>query len=241
MYLKDNTMNKKALLVIFALLWIVACTPTTQNAAQTEAVVVRSANLEKPVASDTQTNATPNTTLPTPQIEALQGESAEAIEADFRPVAEEEIVEDKMIERDDNSISSTRPETEKGEDDGVTVGEPVQPVTVDLSNLSENSNRDEDEGSAPQVMPMPGVPDPTVRLVHNIRQDLAQKLSIDISQTTWVETKAVEWGDSSLGCPQPDMAYAAVITPGYRIIIRANGVEYLYHTNLSDTFILCQP
>jgi hypothetical protein len=31
--------------------------------------------------------------------------------------------------------------------------------------------------------------------------------------------EAVNWPDAALGCPQPDMIYAAVITPGYRVVI----------------------
>ena len=35
--------------------------------------------------------------------------------------------------------------------------------------------------------------------------------------------RAVDWRDSSLGCPKPGMAYLDVITPGHRVTLRANG------------------
>ena len=28
------------------------------------------------------------------------------------------------------------------------------------------------------------------------------------------------WSDASLGCPQPDMGYAQVVTPGYLVLFR---------------------
>ena len=43
--------------------------------------------------------------------------------------------------------------------------------------------------------------------------------------------EAIEWPDSALGCPQPDMVYAAVITPGYQVTITAQGTTYLVHTD----------
>ena len=44
-----------------------------------------------------------------------------------------------------------------------------------------------------------------------------------------VSIEAVNWPDSSLGCPQPDMAYAQMITPGYRIILQHSGQHYEFH------------
>ena len=41
--------------------------------------------------------------------------------------------------------------------------------------------------------------------------------------------RAVEWRDSSLGCPRPGMAYLDVITPGYKVTLRANGQIHVVH------------
>ena len=42
---------------------------------------------------------------------------------------------------------------------------------------------------------------------------------------------AVEWPDSSLGCPQPETMYMQVITPGYQITLTAaDGTTYAVHT-----------
>ena len=45
-----------------------------------------------------------------------------------------------------------------------------------------------------------------------------------------VSVERVDWPDSSLGCPEPDMAYAQMITPGYRIVLEHNGQRYEFHS-----------
>ena len=50
---------------------------------------------------------------------------------------------------------------------------------------------------------------------------------------------AVEWSDASLGCPQPGMMYAQVITPGYRVVLEAEGQQYTYHTDTGQYAVLC--
>ena len=49
----------------------------------------------------------------------------------------------------------------------------------------------------------------------------------------------MEWSDASLGCPQPGMAYAQVITPGFRIALEAQGQLYQYHTDTKGQILLC--
>lgn len=44
-----------------------------------------------------------------------------------------------------------------------------------------------------------------------------------------VET--VNWPDAALGCPQPDMIYAAVITPGYRVVLEMADGQVVVHTD----------
>ncbi|MCL4263290.1 MAG: hypothetical protein KJ069_08745 [Anaerolineae bacterium] len=112
----------------------------------------------------------------------------------------------------------------------------VVPVTVDLSQLTPPGTA---VATTPQVIPAPGIPDPLVALVSQVSQDLAQRLTIDVSQVTLVEAIAVDWSDSSLGCPQPGMSYLMVITPGYQITLVAQGEEYTYHTDQGRYFVLC--
>lgn len=46
-----------------------------------------------------------------------------------------------------------------------------------------------------------------------------------------VSVEAVDWPDAALGCPQPDMVYAAVITPGYRVVLQVADTQYIVHTD----------
>ena len=67
-------------------------------------------------------------------------------------------------------------------------------------------------------------------LVARAVADLAQRLGMDADQIEVVSVRAVEWRDGSLGCPSGGMMYPQVITPGYLIVLSANGVQYEYHT-----------
>lgn len=61
------------------------------------------------------------------------------------------------------------------------------------------------------------------------RKDLARRLSLPLGGIELIERSEVTWPDSSLGCPQPGLSYMQVLTPGYRIRLRAGGRVYSYH------------
>lgn len=46
-----------------------------------------------------------------------------------------------------------------------------------------------------------------------------------------LSVEPVQWPDTALGCPQPGMLYAAVITPGYRIVLAGPDTTYTVHTD----------
>jgi hypothetical protein len=51
---------------------------------------------------------------------------------------------------------------------------------------------------------------------------------------------AEEWPDGGLGCPEPGVSYAQVVTPGFRFDITVDGVVYQLHTDLdASNVILC--
>ena len=76
-------------------------------------------------------------------------------------------------------------------------------------------------------------------LVLQAKAQLAKKLGIDVEAIFLFNANAVEWPDASLGCPQANMVYAQVITPGYQIQLEANGQVYTFHTGETDHVILC--
>jgi uncharacterized protein YceK len=98
------------------------------------------------------------------------------------------------------------------------------------------------EGDVTQMAPALLTPaDPGMQdLIEKTKEDLAQRLSISLTQVSLVEAAEVEWSDSSLGCPQPGMDYLQVITPGYRILLEVNAQTYEYHSNRNTYFILCE-
>jgi hypothetical protein len=72
-------------------------------------------------------------------------------------------------------------------------------------------------------------------------QDLAESLGISSELIEVVEYEQVDWPDSCLGFAGRDVACLQVITPGYRVILSANGVEYEYHTDDSGLNIRLSP
>ena len=67
---------------------------------------------------------------------------------------------------------------------------------------------------------------------------LAGKLGVAPAALTFVRAEPTDWADASLGCPQPDVAYAQVITPGYKLTFDRDGAAYVVHTNRDATQII---
>lgn len=61
------------------------------------------------------------------------------------------------------------------------------------------------------------------------REALANWLGISSEEIEVLEVEEVEWPDASLGCPQPGMVYAQVITPGWRVVMRVGDKTHEYH------------
>jgi hypothetical protein len=70
--------------------------------------------------------------------------------------------------------------------------------------------------------------------------NLSKQTGLPTDQINIDSVTAMEWPDSSLGCPQEGMMYAQVITPGYLIGLSAQGKTYEYHTDQKTNVILCK-
>jgi hypothetical protein len=70
-------------------------------------------------------------------------------------------------------------------------------------------------------------------------KDLSQHLGVGVDDISVVEIEAVTWPDASLGCPEPGIAYIQVLSPGFRIVLEADGSEYIYHTDQGENVVLC--
>lgn len=119
--------------------------------------------------------------------------------------------------------------------------EPAEPAIVDFGEVEPEvePEAEPDEEEDAMEAPAPGVRDPGARLVQRARQALADRLGLALEAVTVESVEEVTWRDSALGCPAPGMMYLQVLTPGYRIVLEAEGEEYTYHTDRGNQLVLC--
>jgi hypothetical protein len=90
-------------------------------------------------------------------------------------------------------------------------------------------------------MSTPITPDASAEnLVTLVKQHLAQTLNISADQIALSQLQPVVWRDAGLGCPKPGVDYIQMETPGYRIVLEAQGQTYNYHTDQSKRFVPCR-
>jgi len=66
---------------------------------------------------------------------------------------------------------------------------------------------------------------------------LSGSLGLPADKITLVSTEAVDWPDGCLGVVDEGLVCAQVITPGFRLILEANGRQVEYRTNEDGTHI----
>jgi hypothetical protein len=67
---------------------------------------------------------------------------------------------------------------------------------------------------------------------------LSQNLDLGVDQIKVVSTEAVDWPDGCLGVSREEISCTQVITPGFRVILDANGKRVEYRTNQDGSMIL---
>ena len=78
------------------------------------------------------------------------------------------------------------------------------------------------------------------KLVEQAKADLAKRLSVSVEEVIVLETRAVIWPDSSLGCPQEGIAYTQVPQDGVLIRLGVGGHMYFYHSGEAEEPFLCE-
>ncbi len=73
--------------------------------------------------------------------------------------------------------------------------------------------------------------DPAGEAVKAAKSYLVEELDLSPNLISVAKVEAVNWSDASLGCAEPGKAYAQVVTPGYRILLEAEGEQYEVHTD----------
>ncbi|MBM2842793.1 MAG: hypothetical protein HW404_630 [Anaerolineales bacterium] len=112
---------------------------------------------------------------------------------------------------------------------------PVPAVATKGAPLSELEAPVPDLAGPVSSAPTATVPDPE----GIARTALSSWLGVPEQRVQVVLVEPIEWPDASLGCPQPGLAYAQVVTPGYRFTLDAGGTSYFVHTDLSNSVVLC--
>lgn len=77
-------------------------------------------------------------------------------------------------------------------------------------------------------------------LVELTRRAAASRLDIPETSLVLASLLAIDWPDSSVGCPKPGGTYEDRLTPGYRIVFHAGSETIIYHTSIRD-FVRCTP
>jgi len=67
---------------------------------------------------------------------------------------------------------------------------------------------------------------------------LSRVLKVGPDKIQLVSAEAVDWPNSSLGCPKSDMAYLPVIVPGFRVRLAVGDRQHAVHTG-SGRAIVC--
>ncbi len=69
-------------------------------------------------------------------------------------------------------------------------------------------------------------------------ETLGERLNLAGADIEHRRVHAVEWPDSSLGCPEPGKSYLQVVTPGYLVSLRVDGKIHTVHVG-GDRAIVC--
>ena len=64
---------------------------------------------------------------------------------------------------------------------------------------------------------------------------LSEHLDVDEPSVTVDEVFAVDWPDSSLGCPEPGRTYAPIVMSGYRVTLAVNDDERTHRVHVAGT------
>jgi hypothetical protein len=92
--------------------------------------------------------------------------------------------------------------------------------------------------SEPTPTATPTPPDDSLTVAAAVQQAAAAQLNLSAEQIKVISVEAVEWPDGCLGVQRPEVMCIQVITPGFRVIVEADGQPYEYHTNQSGSAVV---
>jgi hypothetical protein len=89
------------------------------------------------------------------------------------------------------------------------------------------------------MTPIPTPDTSAQKMIELAKAHLSRKFGIAVDRIILTEISAASWPDTSLGCPSQGVSYAAVVTPGYSVMLEAQGGVYTYHTDMNSRVVLC--
>ncbi len=93
-----------------------------------------------------------------------------------------------------------------------------------------------EEGTSLALAPM-AAPTAAAAAIQAAREALAKALGLSDAEISVVSVAAMEWPNACLGVTVPGMGCAEVITPGYNVVLEANGVVHEYHTDTAGASV----
>lgn len=78
------------------------------------------------------------------------------------------------------------------------------------------------------------------QLIQAAIRDLARRLLIPEENIEVVETRAVQWPDGSIGCPEEGVVYTQAIVDGTQVLLGYDGKIYDYHAGGDGEIFLCE-
>lgn len=67
---------------------------------------------------------------------------------------------------------------------------------------------------------------------------LADSLGLQTNRVVLIRAEATDWPDGCLGVRRAGVMCTRAVTPGFRIVLEAEGVHYEYHTNADGSLVL---
>ena len=80
-----------------------------------------------------------------------------------------------------------------------------------------------------------GQEDAEAEAVRLATRTLSEHLGIDEQSVTLNEVVAVDWPNSSLGCPEPGRTYAPVVMSGYQVTLAVQDDERTHRVHVAGT------
>lgn len=109
------------------------------------------------------------------------------------------------------------------EQEGPAPGDPVQPLSA----------------QAPVAPPPARATAVPGEAIDRLRNEAARQAGVPLDSVRVLESEAVTWSDSGLGCSGPDETTLQVLTPGYRVVLMAGERRLEYRGDQRGGFRHC--